>query len=230
MLERGPRHRDGPVVVRHENVELARLAEPARRVTPDEQRLVVGVRVALGATVTQNREDGPQELVRDGADRALVASPNHQRLVVRPELAVVSPSGGMRALDEHRSQGLVPGPPASGTALAGTSVVPGTHAGPGCERRAAPNTAPSVPASINLAQADTQSIPRIVSSRRHSIRSRRQGVGNVPVERVHAPGKRVVFVQQVGEQHAIRFRVAPDVAHRRAGRSSGEHVGSATRG
>ena len=111
-----------PVVVRHENVELAKLAEPARRVTPDEQRLVVGVRVALGATVTQNREDGPQELVRDGADRALVASPNHQRLVVRPELAVVSPSGGMRALDEHRSQGLVPGPSAFGPALAGTGL------------------------------------------------------------------------------------------------------------
>jgi len=56
-----------------------------------------------------------------------------------------------------------------------------------------------------MAQADTRSIPRIVSSRRHSSACDARAFGDVPVEIVHAPGKRVVFVQQVGEQHAICF-------------------------
>ena len=118
VLERRPAYRDGAVVVAHEDVELAQLAQPTRRVAPDETCLVVGVGVALGTAVTEHREDRGQELVRGGADRTLVAPSHHQRFVVRPELAVVGPSGSVRALYEHCTQRLGPAPSASAVELA----------------------------------------------------------------------------------------------------------------
>ena len=86
-----------------------------------------------GGAVTEHPEDGSQELVRGGADRALVAPTHHQRLVLRTELAVVRPSGSVRVLDEHGAQHLVPAPSASRPAFASALVVAQAHAGPGCE-------------------------------------------------------------------------------------------------
>ena len=111
----------------------------------------------------------------------------------------------MRALDEHRSQGLVPGPSASGPALAGTLVVAGTEAAPGCE---AAGGAEHLHLGSGLDQDGAGRHVVDTGDRLEQttlFRVRRQGVGDVAVELVHAPGKRVVFVQQVGEQHAIGF-------------------------
>ena len=89
--------------------------------------------------------------------------------------------------------------------LPALSLLPGHTPAQAARRRAAPDTATSGPASIRMAQADTRSIPGDRFEQATLFRVRRQSVGDVPVELVHAPGKRVVFVQQVGEQHAIRF-------------------------
>ena len=119
VLERRPAYRDGAVVVAHEDVELAQLAQPTRRVAPDEQCLVVGVGVALGTAVTEHREDRGQELVRGGADRTLVAPSHHQRFVVRPETGSCgSERQRARTLYEHCTQRLGPAPSASAVELA----------------------------------------------------------------------------------------------------------------
>ncbi|MDE2754272.1 MAG: hypothetical protein OXI83_16995, partial [Gemmatimonadota bacterium] len=58
-------------------------------------------RVAVGPSVTQDREDAASELVRVGDDSALVAAAHGERLLVRLELAALGARGGMGALDEH---------------------------------------------------------------------------------------------------------------------------------
>ena len=66
-------------------------------------------------------------------DGALEAALVGQRLVIRLELAVVGPGGSVGALDEHGAQRLISAPGATGAAFAGTLVVAGAQAGPGCQ-------------------------------------------------------------------------------------------------
>lgn len=73
------------------------------RVALDEERFVVGGRVAVGGAVTQDREGAACELVRGGDDGTLVAAAHGERLLVRLELAILRAGGGMGALDQHGS-------------------------------------------------------------------------------------------------------------------------------
>ena len=116
--------RAGAVVVANENVELMQLAEPARGAALHEQRLVVGIRVAVGRGVAQHREDASQQLVGGGHDGALLwndslVNPSERSAVgVAPDLparlprpppgvtgcsSVASMSRGRR--DDERSEG-----------------------------------------------------------------------------------------------------------------------------
>ena len=95
--------------------ELVQLAQKARRVALDEQRLVVGARVAVERGAAEQCEDASRQLVGGGDDGALVAAALGQRLVMCLELAVVGAGGGVGALDEHGAQRLVAVPGAPGS-------------------------------------------------------------------------------------------------------------------
>ena len=63
--------------------------DPARRVTLDHHRFVVGFGVAIGRAGGQDAEDDAQHLVGGGDGGALEAAPDGERLVIAAELAVV---------------------------------------------------------------------------------------------------------------------------------------------
>ena len=188
VLERWPAHRDGPVVVMGENVELVQLAQPAGRVALDEQRLVVGARVAIRRAVAERCEDAPHQLVGGGDDGAFVAAAPGQGLVIRLELAVVGARGAVGALDEHGAQRLVATPGAPGTAFAGALVVAGTQAGPS---RKAVGVSEHARVRSHLAQDGAGR--RVVDAgeglqQAARVRVGRELVVDMPVEGVHAPG------------------------------------------
>ena len=104
--------------------------DPARLVAADHQGLVVGFRVSVRRAGPQDGMDDAEHLVRGGDDGALLAFPQHQRLVAALEPAALRAGRGLRAFRKRRPQVPVALDRPPGAALAAALVVARAQAGP----------------------------------------------------------------------------------------------------
>ena len=115
-----------------DKAELGQRLDPARGITLNGQRFIVGGGIPVVFAPLEHEEDGAENFVADGDDGAFVATSNEQGLKLRLEHGS-RPAGGMSKLAEQAADIEIALADMAGFALAGGFIVSRTDAHPGSQ-------------------------------------------------------------------------------------------------